>query len=150
MSQELQNLLSGARPAGLYRLTSRAGSASIASKAEQRGWRFFRLDGRQVASKSDFLQACAEALGFPSYFGHNWDALEDSLRDLSWAPRNTGICYSSTTPGTCGRSAWRFPRRARDHAYGHRLLAQHAHTNGGPAAWGRAQGARRAKAGVTK
>ena len=90
MSQELQNLLSGARPAGLYRLTSRAGSASIASQAEQRGWRFFRLDGRQIASKSDFLQACAEALGFPSYFGHNWDALEDSLRDLSWAPSEHG------------------------------------------------------------
>ena len=24
-------------------------------------------------------------MGFPAYFGHNWDALEDSARDLAWA-----------------------------------------------------------------
>jgi hypothetical protein len=90
MSVELQNLLSGARPPGIYRLTLRGGRAGIAALAGQRGWQFFHLDARQIASKGDFLRACAQTLGFPSYFGNNWDALEDSLRDLAWAPAEHG------------------------------------------------------------
>jgi len=38
-------------------------------------------DGRD---KDAILRAIAEALGFPSWFGGNWDALEDCLADLSW------------------------------------------------------------------
>jgi hypothetical protein len=30
------------------------------------------------------LKNLAVALGFPDWFGHNWDALEDCLTDLSW------------------------------------------------------------------
>jgi hypothetical protein len=30
------------------------------------------------------LNNLASALGFPDWFGHNWDALEDCLTDLSW------------------------------------------------------------------
>ena len=88
MSQELQ-LLSGARPAGTTVLPP--GPVPPARlPGRQRGWRPFYLDGRQIASKSDFLQACAQALSFPSYFGYNLDALEDSLRDLSWPPAEHG------------------------------------------------------------
>jgi hypothetical protein len=32
------------------------------------------------------LQRIANALGFPSWFGGNWDALFDCLADLSWRP----------------------------------------------------------------
>ena len=36
------------------------------------------------ADKAALLHNMASALGFPDWFGHNWDALEDCLTDLSW------------------------------------------------------------------
>jgi len=36
--------------------------------------------------KDALLQAIAGALRFPGTFGGNWDALADSLGDLSWLP----------------------------------------------------------------
>jgi RNAse (barnase) inhibitor barstar len=40
------------------------------------------LDGIKITSKESFLKEIAEALEFPEWFSHNWDALEDCLRDL--------------------------------------------------------------------
>ena len=34
--------------------------------------------------KQKLLGALASRLRFPRYFGNNWDALEECLRDLSW------------------------------------------------------------------
>ena len=90
MSQELGNLLSGGRPPGVYRLPARTDPATVAAQAEKTGWQFFRLNGRDLASTSDFLRASAETFGLPGYFGNNWDALEESLRDLAWAPAEHG------------------------------------------------------------
>jgi RNAse (barnase) inhibitor barstar len=90
MKNEIERVLDGSVTPGIYRLTSRAGATTIAAQAERGGWRFFHLEGKHIASKAEFLQACAEAMRFPGYFGHNWDALEDSLRDLSWAPATRG------------------------------------------------------------
>ena len=36
------------------------------------------------AHKAALLNNLASAFGFPDWFGHNWDALEDCLTDLSW------------------------------------------------------------------
>ncbi len=36
------------------------------------------------AGKAAMLAAMAGPLGFPDWFGGNWDALEDCLTDLSW------------------------------------------------------------------
>ena len=43
-------------------------------------------EARRLADKAELLRRIAAALSFPDWFGHNWDALADSLEDLSWLP----------------------------------------------------------------
>jgi hypothetical protein len=38
----------------------------------------------KARGKEKLLSVLAAKLRFPGYFGHNWDALEECLRDLSW------------------------------------------------------------------
>ena len=40
------------------------------------------VDGRHIRTKGAMLDALAEALDFPDYFGHNLDALNDLVNDL--------------------------------------------------------------------
>jgi hypothetical protein len=90
MNTRLAQLLSGAVSPGICRFTSHAATSRLATQARAAGWRPCYLPGRALASKADYLRACAEAFKFPSYFGNNWDALEDSLIDLSWLPAEHG------------------------------------------------------------
>jgi RNAse (barnase) inhibitor barstar len=45
--------------------------------------------------KVAMMEAVAKALGFPDWFGGNWDALEDCLTDLSWRPRAVRVLLFS-------------------------------------------------------
>jgi hypothetical protein len=49
------------------------------------------LRGAQMRTREGLLNEFASQLAFPGYFGHNWDALADSLTDLSWLP---GLAYA--------------------------------------------------------
>jgi hypothetical protein len=40
------------------------------------------VDGRASRTRAAFFNEAARALDFPDYFGHNWDALLDCLRDM--------------------------------------------------------------------
>ncbi|MER5866631.1 barstar family protein [Kitasatospora sp. NPDC002040] len=40
-----------------------------------------RLDGRELRDAPSLFRAFARELAFPTYFGHNWDALVDCLQD---------------------------------------------------------------------
>ena len=86
MSDKVEALFSRAVEPGVYRTGLRASAASLARAAERHGWLAFHLDGRELATTAQFLEASARAMRFPSYFGHNWDAFEESLNDMSWAP----------------------------------------------------------------
>lgn len=90
MNDRLIALLNGRIEPGVYRLARGIEGEAMAELAGRLGWRWAHLDGRQIASKGAFLAACASALEFPAYFGNNWDALHDSIRDLSWAPARRG------------------------------------------------------------
>ncbi|MGW5852485.1 barstar family protein [Streptomyces sp. NPDC055254] len=54
--------------------------------AEKAGWTTVRLDLDGVRGKAGLMRACGDALRLPQWFGGNWDALADALRDLSWLP----------------------------------------------------------------
>lgn len=86
MTNTLDALLRGELSPGLYRCSSRVRLATIIRQAEAHGWRVHRLEGRAIGSKADLLSRAAETLRFPAYFGHNWDAFEECLNDMSWAP----------------------------------------------------------------
>ena len=40
------------------------------------------VDGHDCRTRAAFFREAARALGFPAYFGRNWDAFLDCLRDL--------------------------------------------------------------------
>jgi hypothetical protein len=40
------------------------------------------VDGRACRTRAAFFEQAARVLEFPSYFGRNWDALTDCLRDV--------------------------------------------------------------------
>jgi RNAse (barnase) inhibitor barstar len=47
------------------------------------------IDGVRLTGKDGIMEAFAEALAFPDYFGRNWDALEECLHD---ATLPAGLC----------------------------------------------------------
>lgn len=62
------------------------GEAGLIDAAEQNNFAVFRVDLTGVRDKAGLLQSVGDALAFPDWYGHNWDALLDCLADLSWQP----------------------------------------------------------------
>ncbi len=54
-----------------------------------------RLPGR-LRRREDLFRALAKALNLPGYFGQNWDALEECLRDRSWLGKNEPVVLLHT------------------------------------------------------
>ena len=67
---------------GAWRLGSWRSATDVDSWLRRAGWSVRRIDGRNCADKPALLRALAAELELPGYFGHNWDALTDSLRDI--------------------------------------------------------------------
>ena len=82
----LDAVLQGTISAGVYRYRGKATADSICQEVEQYNFRCFYLNGSTINDKTSFLNACGEAMSFPAYYGHNWDALDECITDLEWCP----------------------------------------------------------------
>lgn len=51
-----------------------------------------------VRRKKQLLGILARQLNFPDYFGWNWDALDECLRDLSWLPAGKIVLVHEALP----------------------------------------------------
>ena len=58
--------------------------AALDSSAKATSLRRLPIDLHACTDKVSLLRHLDDALHFPASFGGNWDALSDSLRDLSW------------------------------------------------------------------
>jgi hypothetical protein len=81
-----ERLIGGEVAPGIYRLIAQIDHAALADRLATAGWRLFVIDGKMVQDKAGFLEAAAAGMAFPAYAGRNWDAFEELIRDLNWAP----------------------------------------------------------------
>ena len=77
-----RELLRDAQRAGLYACDRDLDRWVAAARAA--GLLTVTVDLEHAGSKRAILDAFADALGLPEYFGGNWDALDECLRDDAW------------------------------------------------------------------
>ncbi len=73
-------------PPPVHRWPDPAWAAEYARQVRDSGWRVQDVDTELRWDKRGFLAACRRDLGFPDWFGMNWDALADCLSDLEVPP----------------------------------------------------------------
>ena len=74
--------LSDASKSGVFRASR---TDEIVDAALGSALRVSRIDLTGAIDKQALMQRIAGALQFPTWFGANWDALEDCLGDLTWS-----------------------------------------------------------------
>ena len=77
---------------GVHRLRSTEPTSAVSDLLERAGWAVSVVDLADAPDKAAIMEAFVIGLGLPAWFGRNWDALTDALRDLGWWPA-----------GRCGR-----------------------------------------------
>jgi hypothetical protein len=65
----------------------------LRAAAKRSGVQWHDLDLAGVGDRAGLLRRCAEVLPLPDYFGHNWDALRESLLDLAGTGTPGGVVH---------------------------------------------------------
>src|SRR5713101_8351088 len=63
---------------------------------------------RGIKSRRDLLLALRDGLRLPDYFGGNWEALEECLKDLSWIPEKRVVIVHEDVPVLSPKDAWTY------------------------------------------
>lgn len=58
------------------------GFEEVLKTLEGEGFVCFLLDGAEMRTKDGLFEEYAQKVGFPDYFGRNWDAFNDCMTDL--------------------------------------------------------------------
>jgi RNAse (barnase) inhibitor barstar len=72
---------------------------TIKAGADVLSYASFAMDADRVHSKAGLFEELSSAFNFPSYFGRNWDATSDLLRDLSWVPSSGYVLTITNSDG---------------------------------------------------
>ncbi len=80
-----------------------ASAVALRAAAARASLRCIRVDLAACADKASLLECFARALRFPDWFGHNWDAFDDCLRDLSWLPAQGYVLILEHAPDARAR-----------------------------------------------
>ena len=80
-----------------------SGAEERPSGSALHGWREARLTvralrGHKMLTEPQLFDEFAAALQFPSYFGENWNALDDCLTDMAWLPPEAGYVLVISEP----------------------------------------------------
>lgn len=54
--------------------------------------------GSDISTRHDLFERYAEGLSFPDYFGRNWDALDECLRDFHWVRQKRVVILHEELP----------------------------------------------------
>jgi hypothetical protein len=92
MALEALDAILDANKGGVW-FVPNAEARSVQAAAKKAGFAYFHVDGKNITRKEQLLIAVATALHFPKSFGHNWDALEESLVDLDMDADGFVILY---------------------------------------------------------
>lgn len=98
----LAAVLAGRLQPGVHEWHAAFPVEDVRHAVEHAGWRFAHVDGWTHQDKEAFLDAVAEALAFPDWFGHNFDALADCLSDVA-GPEGAGTVLLWDGWGTLAR-----------------------------------------------
>ena len=53
------------------------------------------IRGERCRTKESLFKEFTSVLEFPNYFGHNWDAFDECINDMSWLPANNYVLVIS-------------------------------------------------------
>ena len=53
----------------------------------------FEINGEQIETEDHLFRAVAKEMQFPDYFGMNWDAFDECLRDMEWLPSKGYVLF---------------------------------------------------------